>query len=75
MPSLIDLTGMMKGKDCLSGWDVLVAYNQTQLNALLAERASKLKFSDPIEYLTEYVGKFAVFIDSYSRYKLIEFRR
>ncbi|KAJ2966141.1 hypothetical protein NQ176_g10287 [Zarea fungicola] len=41
------LVGLMKGKDSLSGWDVLVSYDNVQLNALLADRARELNLGSP----------------------------
>ncbi|KAF5964366.1 hypothetical protein FBULB1_12839 [Fusarium bulbicola] len=49
-----ELVEAMKGEDTLSGWDVLVSYNESQLNALLAERARTLNFTMPDTWETPY---------------------
>ncbi|KAF5544644.1 hypothetical protein FMEXI_6473 [Fusarium mexicanum] len=49
-----ELVEAMKGEDTLSGWDVLVSYNEAQLNALLAERARTLNFTVPNTWETPY---------------------
>ena len=40
--SFNDLVSIMTGADTLSGWDVLVSYDEHQINALLAERLSSI---------------------------------
>lgn len=40
--SLVDLETDMHGRDTLVGFDVLVSYNENDLNAMLAERASEI---------------------------------
>ncbi|KAF3040476.1 hypothetical protein E8E12_005074 [Didymella heteroderae] len=39
-PQLVE---QMKGRDTLNGWDVLVSYNEAQVNALLDKRAQALQ--------------------------------
>ena len=56
MVNLTDLASSMKGKDTLSGWDVLVSYNEVQLNALLEIRAQALSFEAPLSWNADYKG-------------------
>jgi len=56
MVNLTDLASSMKGKDTLSGWDVLVSYNEVQLNTLLEIRAQALGFEAPLSWNADYKG-------------------
>jgi hypothetical protein len=38
-----ELVSQMTGKDTLNGWDVLVSYNEAQVNKLLDKRAQALQ--------------------------------
>ncbi|EWY79788.1 hypothetical protein FOYG_17078 [Fusarium oxysporum NRRL 32931] len=51
---LVNLIGDMTGRNSLSDWDVLVSYQETKINSLLAERAAKLGITDSMSFTTPY---------------------
>ncbi|KKY25178.1 hypothetical protein UCRPC4_g01984 [Phaeomoniella chlamydospora] len=51
-----ELVEKMKKQDTLNGWDVLVTYDETQVNAALAERFAALQFNQSMHLTKNYTS-------------------
>ena len=54
---LPELIGDMSGRDTLSGWDVLVSYQEDKINGMLASRAQRLKITETKTFQAPYQGQ------------------
>jgi hypothetical protein len=52
-----ELIDKMKGQDTLNGWDVLVTYDETRVNAALADRFASLNFDKPMQIKKTYISE------------------
>ena len=52
-----ELVEKMKKQDTLNGWDVLVTYDETQVNAALAERFAALQFNQSMHLTKNYTSE------------------
>ena len=48
-----DLVKEMKGKDTLNGWDVLVSYDEAQINRLLSIRSASITALSDLQFTTQ----------------------
>jgi len=53
-----DLVSSIKGKSMLCGWDVLVAYNETELNKLLDTAHKELDKDNAVTDVKQFQGSY-----------------
>ena len=56
-----DLVNEMKGKDTINGWDVLVSYDEAQINRLLSIRSASITALSDLQFSTQEKKRMATY--------------